>query len=267
MTDPRTTPIAGVHYARLVESPVETSAPDRRFDFVPAPKPRAVVMRPTTNTQYIATSAIDLRDDVLRDEVPSIVVDACHGILGGERDAIVQAIEQEDTRPLRRFAAGTTPPSAGGEAIDDGSALTADGPRTADAGEGLRTAVVGHGLRTAGHGLRTAVERRDVAAIRDALDAVDTDVAGPDDDVLALTLARGSSPALDGAVALARRPSLSLDGAVALARRPSSSLDGAVALAPSPSLDGAVLARGSSSSLDEAAANVLGAKPTGGRSR
>lgn len=249
MTDPRTTPIAGVHYARLVESPVETSAPDRRFDYVPAPKPRALVMRPTTNTQYIATSAIDLRDDVLRDEVPSIVVDACHGVLGEERDAIVQAIEQEDTRPLRRFAAGTTPPSvtsAGGESIGDGSAL---------AGDGVRTAVVGHGVTAVvGHGLRTAVERRDVAAIRDALDAVDTDFAGPEDDVLALTLARGSSPALDGAVALARGSSSSLDTAAAFTRGSSSS-----------SLD--TVARGSSSSLDEVAASVLGAEPTGGRSR
>ncbi|MGE0402326.1 MAG: hypothetical protein AB7T06_36835, partial [Kofleriaceae bacterium] len=110
MTDSRTTSGDGVHFARLVESPVETSAPDRRFDFVPAPKPRAIVLRPTTNTQFVVTSAIDLRDDVVRDEVPSIVGDACHGVLGAERDAIVQAIEQDDTRPIRRLASGTTPP-------------------------------------------------------------------------------------------------------------------------------------------------------------
>ena len=234
MTDSRTTPIAGVHYARLVESPVETSAPDRRFDYVPAAKPRAVVMRPTTNTQDIATSAIDLRDDVLREEVPSIVVDACHGVLGAERDAIVQAIEQEDTRPLRRFAAGTTPPSVmpAGRESDTGDATALER-----------------------ESIRTAVDRRDVAAVRDALDAVDT---GPDDDVLVLTLARGSSPALDGAVALARGSSPALDGAVALARGSSSSLDQAAALA-----------RGSLSSLDEAAAMAVGASAdlTGGRSR
>jgi hypothetical protein len=110
MTDSRPTLRDGVYYVRRVESPVETSAIDRRQDFVPAPR-RIVLMRPTTHTQHIVTSAIDLRDDVVRDEVPAIIGDACHGILAAERDAIVQAIEQEDTRPIRRLAAGTTPPS------------------------------------------------------------------------------------------------------------------------------------------------------------
>lgn len=165
MTDPRTTPREGVYFARLVESPVETSAIDRRYDYVAAPRPRPIVMRPTTHTQFVVTSAIDLRDDVLRDEVPGIIGDACHGIVGGERDAIVQAIEQEDTQPLRRVASGTTPPAVG----------------TSPA---IRTSL-----------LRGAAERRDVAAVREILDEAE-------DDALAVTLARGSSPSLERPLAI-----------------------------------------------------------------
>ena len=162
MTDPRTTPREGVYFARLVESPVETSAIDRRYDYVAAPRPRPIVMRPTTHTQFVVTSAIDLRDDVLRDEVPGIIGDACHGIVGGERDAIVQAIEQEDTQPLRRVAAGTTPPAVG----------TSPAIR-----------------------MSRAAERRDAAAVREILDEAD-------DDALAATLARGSSPSLERPLAI-----------------------------------------------------------------
>lgn len=211
MTDSRTTLTEGVYLARLVESAVETSALDRRHDFIPAPRPRIVVMRSTTDTQFVVTSAIDLRDDVVRDEVPSIVGDACHGVLGADRDAIVQAIEQDDTRPMRRLATGTTPPS-----IDDA--------------------------------MRAAVARRDTAAIRAALDlavaprdaAVATVRAEDDrddmseplgaDDALTVALARGSSPSRDGAVAFARGSSSSLDNAASIARASTSSVDSAVSI-------------------------------------
>jgi hypothetical protein len=205
MSDLRTTPREGVHLVRLVESPVDTSAIDRRHDFVPAPKPRATVMRPTTDTQFVVTSAIDLRDDVLRDEVPGIVGDSCFGALGPIHDAIVQAIEQEDTRPIRRFAGGTTPPELAGNRIRRGAASD----------------------------LRDAANRRDVAAVLRALDAAHDgdlgaahDAAAHDpaahdgaesDDALELTLARGSSPSLDRSLAFARGSSSSLDEAATIA--------------------------------------------------
>jgi hypothetical protein len=168
MTDARTTPREGVHLVRLVESPVETSAVDRRYDYVPAPKPRAVVMRPTTQTQFVVTSAIDLRDDVLRDEVPGIVGDSCFGALGPAHDAIVQAIEQEDTKPIRRLAAGTTPPELAGNRIDRGAASELAGNRI---------------RRGAASELREAAARRDVAAVLRALDAAhDGDLGAAHDD-------------------------------------------------------------------------------------
>jgi hypothetical protein len=202
MTDTRINLREGVHLVRLVESPVETSAIDRRHDYVMAPPPRPITMRPTTNTQFVVTSAIDLRDDVLRDEVPSIVGDACHGVLGPEHDAIVQAIEQEDTQPIRRVASGTTPP-----AVRAGRAAAL---------------------------LRVAAERGDVATVRELLDdaaaharsdvrvgaaheSTPHDGVNPHEDVLDRVLARGSSPALDRAVAFARGSSSSLDAAAALA--------------------------------------------------
>ncbi len=119
MTDARITPREGVHHVRLVESPVETSAPDRRHDQVAAPAPRVILLRPTTNTEFVVTSAIDLRDDVLRDEVPAIVGDTCFGVLGPAHDAIVQEVEQDDTQPIRRVASGTNPPAIRAAAQDD----------------------------------------------------------------------------------------------------------------------------------------------------
>jgi hypothetical protein len=69
-------------------------------------------MRPTFNLEHIETSAIDLRDDILRTELPAIVGDDCHGGIG-QADGVVHFVEEVDTRPLRRFATGTTPPSMG----------------------------------------------------------------------------------------------------------------------------------------------------------
>jgi hypothetical protein len=201
-------------------------------------------MRPTTHTEHIVTSAIDMRDDVLRDEVPGIVGDACHGILG-ERDAIVQAIEQEDTRPIRRVATGTTPLSMPEASPDGDTAASLD-------------AIV-----------RVAAARRDVAAIRNAFDAVDTsttstredselsEVAELHDDAFTMTLARGSSPSLDGAIAFARGSSTSLDREAAIARSVSAPQIGPVPIS---------MARTSSIDARESTARMTMSRD-GGRSR
>lgn len=190
MTDTRITPREGVHYVRRVESPVETSAIDRRFDYVPAPRPRVIILRSTTHTEFVVTSAIDLRDDVLRDEVPGIVGDSCFGVLGAERDAVVQAIAQDDTQPVRRVSARTTAPEV--------------------------------------QAIRDAAARGDVAAVRQVLQAASLG-DGPDpllDDDFTLALGRGSSPALGGAIAFARGSAMSLDAAAAAARADSTTTGG-----------------------------------------
>ncbi|MFN0248744.1 MAG: hypothetical protein ACKV2T_17780 [Kofleriaceae bacterium] len=212
MTDPRTTRREGVHLVRLVESPVDTSAIDRRHDYVPAPKPRAIVMRPTTDTQFVVTSAIDLRDDVLRDQVPGIVGDVCFGALTPAHDAIVQAIEQDDTRPIRRLATGTTPPELATNRIRRGAAS-----ELRDAALRRDVAAVLRALDTAAHdrGVGAGATHDDAGAHEQAGTHDDgsldhrAEIAG--DDPLAMTFARGSSPSLDGAIAFAR-PSITHDG-------------------------------------------------------
>lgn len=235
----------GVLASRFLDSPIETSAPDLRVDVVPASTSRPLVMRPTTNTEHIATSAIDVRDDVLRDEVPSIVVDTCHGVLGVERDAVVQAIEQDDTRPIRRIAAGTTPPSM---AVTDAriraaldpvslsplaSAISSDSPLASALPDDStqREERAQRTLKALREGIEREIERDRVIASDDRHARSDASVSSPrsvsslllhddlaradlaSDDLLGLALARGSSPSLDRPVAFARGSSPSLDDA------------------------------------------------------